>query len=137
MLGHAAKQNASAPLAAAALQVAAAVREMIAKPNSMSSIAYNHMQSTTENEMNALCKDFSDILAPCAQVLLPQLLQLIERDPKCCSDVSALSDLLNLVVPEVVHVMQGGRIIHTGGLEVADTLEADGYDGVKALIEAA
>ena len=45
--------------------------------------------------------------------------------------------LLNLVVPEVVHVMQGGRIIHTGGLEVADTLEADGYDGVKALIEAA
>lgn len=45
--------------------------------------------------------------------------------------------LLNLVVPDVVHVMQGGRIIHTGGLEVADTLEADGYDGVKALIEAA
>lgn len=44
--------------------------------------------------------------------------------------------LLDLVVPEKVHVMQGGRIIYSGGMEVADTLEASGYDGVKRLMAA-
>jgi Fe-S cluster assembly ATPase SufC len=38
------------------------------------------------------------------------------------------------VVPEVVHIMEAGRIIYSGGLEVADVLEADGYEGVRRLI---
>ena len=45
--------------------------------------------------------------------------------------------LLDLVVPEKVHVMQGGKIIYSGGMEVADTLEASGYEGVKRLMAAA
>ena len=43
--------------------------------------------------------------------------------------------LLDLVVPERVHVMQGGRIIYSGGMEVADTLEQEGYEGIKRLME--
>lgn len=36
--------------------------------------------------------------------------------------------LLNYIVPDYVHVMADGRIIRTGGKELAETLEAQGYD---------
>jgi Fe-S cluster assembly ATP-binding protein len=36
--------------------------------------------------------------------------------------------ILNYVVPDVVHVLVGGRIIQTGGKELALEVEADGYD---------
>jgi Fe-S cluster assembly ATP-binding protein len=40
--------------------------------------------------------------------------------------------LLNYIVPDYVHVMEGGRIIRTGGKALAEELEARGYDWVKA-----
>jgi len=39
--------------------------------------------------------------------------------------------LLNYVVPDFVHVMESGRIIKTGGKELAVELEARGYDWIK------
>src|ERR687886_2634114 len=36
--------------------------------------------------------------------------------------------LLNYIVPDVVHVMSGGRIVKSGGKELALELEAHGYD---------
>ena len=39
--------------------------------------------------------------------------------------------LLNYIVPDYVHVMLGGRIIKTGGRELALELEARGYDWVR------
>ncbi len=41
--------------------------------------------------------------------------------------------LLNYIVPDKVHVMYDGRIIQTGGPELAHDLEARGYDWVKEL----
>lgn len=38
--------------------------------------------------------------------------------------------LLNHIVPDVVHVLAKGRIIKTGGKELAHELEANGYAGV-------
>ena len=38
--------------------------------------------------------------------------------------------LLNYIVPHYVHVMEGGRIIKTGGKELALELESRGYDWV-------
>ncbi|MEO8038236.1 MAG: Fe-S cluster assembly ATPase SufC [Betaproteobacteria bacterium] len=38
--------------------------------------------------------------------------------------------LLNYIVPDYVHVMEGGRIIKTGGKELAVELESRGYDWV-------
>ncbi|HYC48774.1 MAG TPA: Fe-S cluster assembly ATPase SufC [Burkholderiales bacterium] len=38
--------------------------------------------------------------------------------------------LLNYIVPQYVHVMEGGRIIKTGGKELALELESRGYDWV-------
>ncbi len=40
--------------------------------------------------------------------------------------------LLNYIVPDYVHVMEGGRIVKTGGRELAVELEARGYDWIGA-----
>ena len=40
--------------------------------------------------------------------------------------------LLNYIVPDYVHVMEGGRILKTGGKELALELESRGYDWVAA-----
>jgi len=40
--------------------------------------------------------------------------------------------LLNYIVPDYVHVMEGGRIVKTGGKDLAQELESRGYDWVKA-----
>jgi Fe-S cluster assembly ATP-binding protein len=37
--------------------------------------------------------------------------------------------LLNYIEPDRVHVMVGGRIVQSGGPELAETLEATGYEG--------
>jgi Fe-S cluster assembly ATP-binding protein len=39
--------------------------------------------------------------------------------------------LLNYIVPDFVHVLAGGRIVKSGGKELALELEARGYDWVK------
>jgi Fe-S cluster assembly ATP-binding protein len=40
--------------------------------------------------------------------------------------------LLNYIVPDYVHVMDGGRIVRTGGKELALELEDRGYDWLRA-----
>jgi Fe-S cluster assembly ATP-binding protein len=40
--------------------------------------------------------------------------------------------LLDYIVPDIVHVMAGGRIVRTGGKELAHELEAKGYAGYVA-----
>ena len=45
--------------------------------------------------------------------------------------------LLNYIVPDYVHVMEAGRIIKTGGKELALELEARGYDWVSDEYKAA
>lgn len=39
--------------------------------------------------------------------------------------------LLNYIVPDVVHVMMGGKIVKTGGPELAKKLEDEGYVGLR------
>ena len=41
--------------------------------------------------------------------------------------------LLNYIQPDVVHVMYGGRIVKSGGKELALLLEEKGYDWIKSL----
>jgi Fe-S cluster assembly ATP-binding protein len=40
--------------------------------------------------------------------------------------------LLNHIVPDRVHVLSAGRIVRSGGPELAQELEASGYAGVQA-----
>jgi Fe-S cluster assembly ATP-binding protein len=39
--------------------------------------------------------------------------------------------LLNYITPDFVHVMMQGRIVRSGGPELAERLEAEGYDWIK------
>ena len=39
--------------------------------------------------------------------------------------------LLNYIVPDVVHVLMDGRIVRTGGKELAMELEEKGYDWLR------
>ncbi|MCF6092382.1 Fe-S cluster assembly ATPase SufC [Microaerobacter geothermalis] len=39
--------------------------------------------------------------------------------------------LLNYIKPDFVHVMMNGKIVRSGGPELAERLEADGYDWIK------
>ena len=38
--------------------------------------------------------------------------------------------LLEYIVPDVVHVLKDGRIVHTGGRELVDLIEEKGYEGI-------
>ncbi|HAS10969.1 MAG TPA: Fe-S cluster assembly ATPase SufC, partial [Acidimicrobiaceae bacterium] len=44
--------------------------------------------------------------------------------------------LLELVRPDRIHVLDGGRIVRSGGHELAHELEADGYGGVTDRVPA-
>ncbi|AQP54622.1 Fe-S cluster assembly ATPase SufC [Vagococcus penaei] len=39
--------------------------------------------------------------------------------------------LLNYIVPDVVHIMMEGRVVKTGGADLAQRLEAEGYKGIS------
>ena len=39
--------------------------------------------------------------------------------------------VLNYVTPDVVHVMMDGKIVRTGGIELAETLEENGYEWIE------
>ena len=45
--------------------------------------------------------------------------------------------LLNYITPDFVHVLSGGRIVKSGGKELAHELEAKGYDWLKDEVVAA
>jgi Fe-S cluster assembly ATP-binding protein len=43
--------------------------------------------------------------------------------------------ILNYIKPDVVHIMMGGRIVESGGAELALHLEEHGYDWLREKIE--
>lgn len=45
--------------------------------------------------------------------------------------------LLDLVRPDSIHVLEKGRVVTSGGMEVVETLEREGYDGVRKLVKEA
>lgn len=48
-----------------------------------------------------------------------------------CLMITHYQRLLNYITPDVVHVMMQGRVVKTGGTELAERLEAEGYDWIK------
>ena len=53
------------------------------------------------------------------------------RTPQSASIViTHYQRLLELIVPDVVHVLKDGRIIRTGGRELVEQIENSGYDSI-------
>lgn len=48
-----------------------------------------------------------------------------------CLMITHYQRLLNYITPDYVHVMMQGRIVKSGGPELAQRLEAEGYDWIK------
>lgn len=48
-----------------------------------------------------------------------------------CLIITHYQRLLNYITPDHVHVMMQGRIVKSGGAELAQRLEAEGYDWIK------
>ncbi len=48
-----------------------------------------------------------------------------------CLVITHYQRLLNYITPDFVHVMMQGRIVKSGGPELAQRLEAEGYDWIK------
>lgn len=48
-----------------------------------------------------------------------------------CLIITHYQRLLNYITPDFVHVMMQGRIVKSGGPELAHRLEAEGYDWIK------
>src|SRR3970282_1388103 len=86
-------------------------------------------------------------------VLEPQIAVLDETDPGLDTDslkgvatrvaqlmgpnlgvllITHYQRILNYITPDFVHVMMDGRIVKSGGEEIAHELEEKGYDGVRA-----
>ncbi|SDH61641.1 Iron-regulated ABC transporter ATPase subunit SufC [Alteribacillus persepolensis] len=54
------------------------------------------------------------------------------RNPEFgCLIITHYQRLLNYIKPDKVHVMMQGRIVKSGGAELAERLEAEGYDWIK------
>ncbi|MDN4072323.1 MULTISPECIES: Fe-S cluster assembly ATPase SufC [Fictibacillus] len=54
------------------------------------------------------------------------------RNPEFgCLIITHYQRLLNYITPDKVHVMMQGRIVKSGGPELAQRLEAEGYDWIK------
>jgi Fe-S cluster assembly ATP-binding protein len=49
----------------------------------------------------------------------------------CSLVITHYQRLLNYIIPDFIHVMEAGRIVLTGGKELALELEAKGYDWLK------
>jgi Fe-S cluster assembly ATP-binding protein len=48
-----------------------------------------------------------------------------------CLIITHYQRLLNYITPDYVHVMMQGRVVKSGGKELAQRLEAEGYDWIK------
>lgn len=66
-----------------------------------------------------------------------RLKSFLKESTKCANEnfgrlmITHYQRLLNYITPDVVHVMMQGRVVKSGGAELAQRLEAEGYDWIK------
>ena len=66
------------------------------------------------------------------QIVAHGVNKLIEEDPRLSILlITHYQRLLDYIVPDHVHVLAGGRIVRSGGKELAHELEARGYDWLR------
>jgi Fe-S cluster assembly ATP-binding protein len=61
----------------------------------------------------------------------------LHTDEKATLVITHYQRLLDYIVPDFVHVLYNGRIVKSGGKELALELEEKGYDWIKASAEIA
>jgi len=61
-----------------------------------------------------------------------QVVNMLRSPERATIVVTHYQRILNYLTPDVVHVLSEGRIVRSGGKELAEELEAKGYDWLKA-----
>jgi len=56
---------------------------------------------------------------------------VLKSDERAFLIITHYQRLLNYITPDFVHIMMQGRIVKSGGPELAEQVEADGYDWIK------
>ena len=84
-----------------------------------------------EPRLNILDETDSGLDIDALRVVANGVNQLTNKDNATIL-VTHYQRLLNYIVPDYVHVMESGRIVKTGGKELAVELETRGYDWVVA-----
>jgi len=100
-------------------------------------LAYNTVQAVRgKDELDPL--EFDDYLREKMKLLDIDALRVVANGVNRLATadnavvlVTHYQRMLNYIVPDYVHVMDGGRIVKTGGKALAEELEARGYDWVK------
>jgi len=59
----------------------------------------------------------------------------LKRDDNACIVITHYQRLLDYIVPDFVHVLYNGRIVKSGGKELALVLEEKGYDWIKKEVD--
>jgi Fe-S cluster assembly ATP-binding protein len=85
--------------------------------------------ATLEPKLALLDETDSGLDIDALRVVANGVNHLLKPDNACVL-VTHYQRLLNYIVPDYVHVMEGGRIIKTGGKELAVELESRGYEWV-------
>lgn len=60
--------------------------------------------------------------------IVAQGVNLLKTPQKSTIVITHYQRLLELIVPDVVHILKDGRIVKTGGRELVDVIEEKGYD---------
>ncbi|GMF48018.1 unnamed protein product [Phytophthora fragariaefolia] len=74
-------------------------KSIAATPAEMSPLIYKYMAAQTDDTVDNLCDAFSHAIGPCGQKVLPKLLPAFQKDDECCSEISELIDMFNIIVP--------------------------------------
>ena len=70
-----------------------------------------------------------------AMQVIAQGVNALRRDDRAIVLVTHYQRLLNYIVPNHVHVLSAGRIVKSGGMELAEQLEAQGYGWLQSETE--
>src|SRR5699024_2557841 len=57
--------------------------------------------------------------------------KVLEESNLGCLIITHYQRLLNYIKPDFVHVMMQGRVVKSGGPELAERLEKEGYEWIK------
>lgn len=74
-------------------------KAIMAKPSDVSPLLYKYMLAQNDDRVDNLCDAFSGTFGPCGEKVIPKLLPELIKDDKCCSQISDVLEMLNIIVP--------------------------------------
>jgi Fe-S cluster assembly ATP-binding protein len=121
------------------MKLAKAAAEKLGLPFDMMKRAVNQGFSGGEKKRNEMVQPFMAVLDETDSGLDIDALRVVSDGinsmrgaDRATLLITHYQRLLDYVVPDHIHVLMDGRIVHSGGAELAHKLEAEGYSAIAA-----